>query len=204
MAIFVKHCLKIVRIDPIPCFQQLECIGIEVLFLSLQYSFICIYNPPSLANDINHTSCLCSFPVILKRRFLWFVISIILISTGVVPINTGSVCSSLFLTCILQNGLTQVVTLSTRGNNCIDLVMVSDALMMLVVDPFAISCDHSSVEFLVSYPSDLPSNSISYCRQFGAADYDPIISFLLDIDWLMLQQQSCSVNEFGMLLNVFE
>ena len=39
------------------------------------------------------------------------------------------------------------------------------------------------------------SNSISYCRQFGAADYDSIISFLLDIDWLMLQQ-SCSVDEF--------
>ena len=32
VAIFVKHCLKIVRIDPIPCFQQLECIIIEVLF----------------------------------------------------------------------------------------------------------------------------------------------------------------------------
>ena len=80
--------------------------------------------------------------------------------------------------------------------------MVSDAVIMLdisFVDPFAISCDYSSVEFLVSCPSDLPSNSISYCRQFGAADYDPIISFLLDIDWLMLQQQSCSVDEFGML-----
>ena len=32
VAIFVKHCLKIVPIDPIPCFQQLECIIIEVLF----------------------------------------------------------------------------------------------------------------------------------------------------------------------------
>ena len=77
-------------------------------------------------------------------------------------------------------GLTQVVNLPTRGDNCIDLVMVSDVVMMLdifVVDPFAISCDHSSVEFLVP---DLHSNSISYCRQFGAADYDSIISFLLD------------------------
>ena len=80
-------------------------------------------------------------------------------------------------------GLTQVVNLPTCGNNCIDLVMVSDVVMMLdifVVDPFAISCDHSSAEFLVPCPSDLHSNSISYCRQFGAADYDSIISFLLD------------------------
>ena len=39
--------------------------------------------------------------------------------------------------------------------------MVSDAVMMLdvsVVAPFDIPCDHSSVEFLVSCPSDLPSN----------------------------------------------
>ena len=80
------------------------------------------------------------------------------------------------MTCILQNGLTQVVNLPTRN---IDLVMVSDADIMFdisVVDPFAISCDHSSVEFLVSCPSDLPSNSISYCREFAAADYDSIIS----------------------------
>ena len=37
-------------------------------------------------------------------------------------------------------------------------MMVSDVVLMLdisVVDPFAISCDHSSVEFLVSCPSDL-------------------------------------------------
>ena len=64
----------------------------------------------------------------LKRLFL--LISITLISTGV-PVNTGSVCSSLFLTCILQNGLTQNINLPTSGNNCIDLVMVSDAVMML-------------------------------------------------------------------------
>ena len=62
----------------------------------------------------------------------------------------------------MQNGLTQVVNLPTCGNNCIDLVMVSDVVVMLDVDPFAISCDHSSVEFLVPCPSDLPSNSISY------------------------------------------
>ena len=40
-----------------------------------------------------------------------------------VPVNTGSMCSSLFLTSILQNGLTQLVNLPTRGNHCIDLVI---------------------------------------------------------------------------------
>ena len=114
VAIFVKHCLKIVRIDPIPYFQQLECIIIEVLFPSLHYRFICIYNLPSLAHDINHTLSLCSFldsycdtksPVFVVIEFNYPYID------WSVPINTGSMCSSLFLTCILQNGLTQVVNL---------------------------------------------------------------------------------------------
>ena len=99
-----------------------------------------------------------------------------------------------FLTSILQNGLTQLVNLPTRGNHCIDHVMVSDVSMMFdisVVDPFVVSCDHSSVEFMVICPCNHPANSISYCRDFSA--------FLLDINWLMLQQ-SCSVDEFW---NVF-
>ena len=119
-----------------------------------------------------------------------------------VPVNTGSMCSSLFLTSTLQNGLTQLVYLPTRGNHCIDLVMVSDVSMMFdisVVDLFVVSCDHSSVEFMIICPCNHPANSISYRRDFRAANYPLMISFLLDIDWLMLQQ-SCSVDEFW---NVF-
>ena len=54
----------------------------------------------------------------------------------------------------------------------------------------------SSVEFMVICPCNHPAN---YCRDFSAANYPLMISFLLDIDWLMLQQ-SCSVDEFW---NVF-
>ena len=56
-----------------------------------------------------------------------------------VPVNNGSICSSLFLTCVLENGLTQLVNSPTRGNHCIDLVMVSDVNILFdisVVDPF--------------------------------------------------------------------
>ena len=58
---------------------------------------------------------------------------------------------------------------------------------------------HLHVEFMVICPCNHPTNSISYCRDFSAANYPLMISFLLDIDWLMLQQ-SCSVDEFW---NVF-
>ena len=202
VAIFVKHGLKTVCIDLTSCFQQHECIIVDVLFPSQQYRFICTYNPPSLANDIAHTSCLCSFldyycnsklPVVVVGDFNYPNID------WSVPVNTGSICSSLFLTSILQNGLTQLVNLPTRGNHCIDLVMVSDVSMMFDISPFVVSCDHSSVEFMVICPCNHPANSISYCRDISAANYPFMISFLLDIDWLMLQQ-SCSVDEFW---NVF-
>ena len=84
-----------------------------------------------------------------------------------VPVNTGSMCSSLFLTSILQNGLTQLVNLPTRGNHCIDLVMVSDVSMMFdisVVDPFVVSCDHSSVEFMAICPCNHPANYLVLSR----------------------------------------
>ena len=51
-----------------------------------------------------------------------------------------------------------------------------------VVDPFAASCDHSSLAFTVTCPSDHPSNSTAYFRDFGTADYALIISYPLDID----------------------
>ena len=81
-------------------------------------------------------------------------------------------------------------------------MMVSDVSMMFdisVVDPFVVSCDHSSVEFMVICHYNHPANSISYCRDCSAANYPLMRSFLLEIDWLMLQQ-SCSVDEFW---NVF-
>ena len=95
-----------------------------------------------------------------------------------------------------------LISLPSHGNHCIDLVMVSDVSMMFdisVVDPIVVSCDHSSVEFMVICPCNHPANSISYCRDFSAANYPLMISFLLDNDWLILQQ-SCSVDEFW---NVF-
>ena len=80
--------------------------------------------------------------------------------------------------------------------SCIDLgCMVSDAGVifdiLVVDDPFAIKyCDHSSVEFVVTCPSD--SNSTSY---FGFSSAS-IISCRLVIDWLVLQQSYSSGEDF--------
>ena len=42
-----------------------------------------------------------------------------------VPISLGSPSHDLFLNCVMQNGLTQIVTHPTHGSNCIGLVLVT-------------------------------------------------------------------------------
>ena len=203
VAILVKHGLKTVCIDLTSCFQQLECITFDVLFPSQQYRFICIYNPPSLANDIAPTSCLCSFldnycnskmPVVMVGDFNYPNID------WSVPVNTGSMCSSLFLTSILQSWLTQLVNLPTRGNHYIDLVMVSDVSMMFdisVVDLFVVSCDHSSVEFMVICPCNHPANSISYRRDIRSKIDSVYIDFAKVFDSISHRKLLYKVECYG-------
>ena len=116
MTIFVKHCLTNCTYWSHSIFSTAWMYHYWSAISSLHYRFICIYNPPSLAHDINHTLCLCSFldsycntktPVIVVGDFNYPYID------WYAPVNTCSMCSSLFLTCILQNGHTQVVNLPT-------------------------------------------------------------------------------------------
>ena len=63
----------------------------------------------------------------------------------------------------------------------------------------ALAINYGGAMQTILCPCNHPTNSISYRRDFRFANYPLMISFLLDIDWLMLQQ-SCSVDEFR---NVF-
>ena len=50
----------------------------------------------------------------------------------------------------MQNGLTQIVNSPTRGQNCIDLILVSNPGLVYeisVLEPFSSSCDHASIDF---------------------------------------------------------
>ena len=57
VAIFVKNSLKAVFVDLDPVFLSLECIVLDLLVRGYH---VFIYKPPSLANDVGHTACICS------------------------------------------------------------------------------------------------------------------------------------------------
>ena len=107
----------------------------------------------------------------------------------------GSVSHDYFLTCTMQNGLTQIVNCPTRGHNCIDLILASDPGLvyeMLVCEPFSSSCDHASIDFQIICPNSAPSSgSCSYFYDFRHADYSAIIQHVSDIDWLLLFNTNC-------------
>ena len=133
------------------------------------YRFVCVYNPPALAQDISHTTLLCSLfnhyccinnPVFLVGDFDYPNID------WSIPMSLGSVSHE---TCTMQNGLTQIANCPTRGQNCIDLILVSNPGLVYetsVLEPFSSSCDHASIDFQIICPRSSPSSdSCSYFQK---------------------------------------
>ena len=111
-------------------------------------------------------------------------------------ISLGSPSHDLFLTCMMRNGLTQLVSHPTHGSNCIDFVLVSTPDLIWdisVVEPFSSSCDHSAIHFSVSYPVVISDRQNHCFLNFFNADYCSMISVMKDIDWSFLCQSSLSV-----------
>ena len=84
----------------------------------------------------------------------------------------GSVSHYCFLTCTMQNSLTQIVP--TRGQNYIDLIFVSSPCLVYkfsVLEPFSISCDHAPIDFQILCPRSSSSDSCLYFHDFHHADY---------------------------------
>ena len=161
----IKNNFQIVPVILSLEFQSVECLIFELLFSrNLVYCFICIYNPPSCANSLNDTGILCSLlnhytsttnPVFCVGDFNYPNID------WSVPFSADIQTHVKFLSCTLNCGLLQMVHPPTRGLNCLDLVLVSVPFLtcnLCVVEPIAVSCDHSTVDFsiLFSYMSTQP------------------------------------------------
>ena len=156
--VIVKNNLQIVPVNLSLEFQSVECLIFELLFSrNLVYRFICIYNPSSCANSLTDTGILCSLlnhytsttnPVFCVGNFNYPNID-----CGV-PFSAYIKTHVKFLSCTLNCGLLQMVHEPTRGLNCLDLVLVSVPSLicnLCVVEPIAVSCDHSTVDFSIIF-----------------------------------------------------
>ena len=71
--VFIQNSLKVVNNELTTDFLQLECIILDVMFsYRSMYRFVCVYNPPALANDISHTTLLCSIQLQLLCKLPCF------------------------------------------------------------------------------------------------------------------------------------
>ena len=155
---------------------------------------------PSLANDVGHTACICSLFNTYTKGCVFYVGDFNYPHINwKIPSSHGSIAQNNFVTCTLQNGLTQVVDCPTHGANCIDLVFASNPCLihdLAVVEPFSSTCDHSAVDFSVLCPG-IPKPNPSPCfRDFRHTDYPSLISYLLGVDWLLLYNNSLNADEF--------
>ena len=106
---------------------------------------------------------------------------------------------NLFLEFTSEHGLIQCVAEPTRENNILDLILVSDPLLInscVTTAPLGNS-DHNIVEFNLVLPTDnIIKNNINddakqYCYNFKEADFEGLNNFLIGVDW---QSILCSDN----------
>ena len=110
-----------------------------------------------------------------------------------IPSSHGSIAHNNFVTCTLQNGLTQVVDCPTHGANCIDLVFASNPCLIhdLAVSPVpVIIAQWTSQSFVLVYLNP------TLVLVFETLDYPSLISYLLGVDWLLLYNNSLNGDEF--------
>ena len=169
---------------PIPeRFNDVEVLAVNVISHDGAIRFIVVYRPPEynlIGREYMKLLCEC-----LKYLFETKD-TIIMVGDFNLPCidwnNFSSPCDdihSAFFDLCMQSGFIQLVNEPTRGNNCIDLVLTNDQMIvseLSVNEPFSTS-DHSKVTFDVVL--DTANNTVSNCNlnffpDFENADFDAI------------------------------
>ena len=199
IAILLKNNYQHVRLPLADKYTNLEVIAID-LYTPIKLRLICCYCAPDA--DITHINLLCEllselsdicFPVTIVGDFNMPNIN------WIDPVISGPAKESLFLNCLLQNSLSQLVLEPTRGHNILDLILtncngvVND---VNISEPFSTS-DHSILNFNIVCPSH--TNKGYEIFDFKNADYNAISLFLVDYDWSLIFLSCSDVNQMWQL-----
>jgi len=104
---------------------------------------------------------------------------------------TGSITQHLLIDfTINESGLLQYVLEPTRQSNILDLLLTNDSKLisgLQVECPFSTG-DHNVIRFSVNVNHDrsllLDNYSVNkFYRDFSSADYDGMVSYLMNVDW---------------------
>ena len=96
-------------------------------------------------------------------------------------------CQKMLYDFVVFNGFTQCVTSPTRSSNILDLVFVSDPLLISTIDvvpPFSTS-DHNAIKFELVYSKSVYLAKTHYSKQFSwkHGDYDGLCEYFACYNW---------------------
>ncbi|EYC44413.1 hypothetical protein Y032_0462g1896 [Ancylostoma ceylanicum] len=111
------------------------------------------------------------------------------------PVAKSAVSKS-FLELCLTHTLSQVVNAPTHGDRILDLVLCNEDNIIdnISILPPLGSSDHSTINFHLRLRSE-PSPKYFLKRDYKTANYDNIVSYLADVDWLGSFDSVPTVNE---------
>ena len=174
---------------------NLEVVAADVYYSNFSYRLIGVYRKPGyLSDDVNYVAdliacltrlCDTTLPVIITGDFNcpdidWATMS--------APRDGVQNHIAEFIN---DSGLSQLVSKPTRCRNIIDLLIVSQPILVSQVNikaPFANS-DHNTVTFALSFENENESENgparkpTIKCYKWNEADYSAIAAYLDSIDW---------------------
>ncbi len=188
VAILCKEELQVAPVSVDAKFATCEVCALDFVVSNCQKRLICAYRPPSTSDDATDlfVECLQSLvtgyvsgPVCLVGDF-----NLPSVDWQGLRFPDIHVYASFMQDVVFFHGFRQLICEPTRGDACLDLLLVNDPLLMSshrVYVPFADTCDHNSIVFSLNH---VPAASQPrYRRVWRKADWEGARSFLASLDW---------------------
>ena len=184
-----------------------NCIGFEILAFDFYFSsykkcrFVCVYLPPSRANDCDTVQALLIVLKNLSTSSELYILGDFNFSNvrwnNLCSTNIGQTFNN-FKHFLNVFNLTQMITFPTHvQGNTLDLLITSKPQNIISLnqrEPFTMTCDHNMIEFKLH-------QAVSKCkktaqkRNFYRGNYDKINKFLLNVDWDQIFAHSSNIDE---------
>ena len=187
VALYVRNSIESVQRSEFKFRQEVESLWVDIFIDKLVYRFGAFYRPPAQNEELN-LAMISEIEAGCRDREVG---TIIIGDFNFPDIDWGRLAgftrsSELFIDCLLNNFLNQVVCTATRFTNILDLLLVNeDSLVNSVKTEENLGCsDHNIIRFNfnVASPQKLVKNEVEVL-DFRNGDFTKFESMLSCIDW---------------------
>ena len=208
VCVFIKKHIRVLKVELQCDYFGVELVCFDLAEFSVPYRVFVVYLPPaphSLVKDGASKPEITRLLVdCIEGNLTRFGPNVILGDFNCPDINWQAMsccsepCHNILYDFVMFNGLTQCVTSPTRLSNVLDLVLVSDPLLVSAIEvapPFSTS-DHNAINFEILYSKSSQSSGRFHRKQFlwKLGDYDSLCDFLACYDWNTLFTYNLTVD----------